>query len=72
MYRYWDLDILTGILRGIVDWMYHRLCRENLGVMMREDVVDNRLKGDARIYEIDIDFYYCDEILKLVDIVRFA
>ena len=62
MYRYWDLDILTGILRGIGAWMYHRLCRENLGVMMREDVVDNRLKGDVRIYEIDIDFDYCDEI----------
>ena len=32
---------------------------------MREDVVDNRLKGDVRIYEIDIDFDYCDEILKI-------
>ena len=72
MHTYWGLDILTGILRGIVDWMYHRLCRENLGVMMREDVVDNRLKGDVSIYEIDIDFDYCDEILKLMDIVRFA
>ena len=29
-------------------------------------------KGDVRIYEIDIDFDYCDEILKLMDIVRFA
>ena len=53
---------MTGILRGVVDWMYHRLCRENLGVMLKEDVVDNRLKGDVRIYETDIDFDYCDEI----------
>ena len=72
MHRYWGLDILTGILRGIVDWMYHRLCRENLGVMMRGDVVNDRLNDDGRIYEIDIDFDYCDEILKLMDIVRFA
>ena len=43
MHRYRGFDILTGILRGIVDWMYHRLCRENLGVMMREDVVNDRL-----------------------------
>ena len=35
-----------------------------------KDIVDNRLKGDVRIY--DIDFDYCDEILKLMDIVRFA
>ena len=34
--------------------------------------MDNRLKGDVRIYEIDIDSDYCDEILKLMDIVRFA
>ena len=76
MYRHLDIDILTGILRGIVDWMYHRLCRENLGVMLREDIVDNRLKGDVRMYdvddEIDVNFDYCDEILKLMDIVRFA
>ena len=49
MYRYWDLDALTEILRGIMDWMYHRLCRENLGVMMREDVVNDRLNDDGRI-----------------------
>ena len=76
MYGHLDIDILTGILRGIVDWMYHRLCRENLGVMLREDIVDNRLKGDVKMYdvdyEIDVDFDYCDEILKLMDIVRFA
>ena len=72
VYRHLDIDILTGILRGIVDWMYHRLCRENLGVMMRGDVVNDRLNDDGRIYEIDIDFDYCDEILKLMDIVRFA
>ena len=40
--------------------------------MMREDVVNDRLNDDGRIYEIDIDFDYCDEILKLMDIVRFA
>ena len=63
MYRHLNIDILTGILRGIVDWIYHRLCRENLGVMMREDVVNDRLNDDGRIYEIDIDFDYYDEIL---------
>ena len=45
-------------------------------MMLREDIVDNRLKGDVRMYgvhnEIDVDFDYCDEILKLMDIVRFA
>ena len=67
MYRYWDLDILTGILRGIVDWMYHRLCRENLGVMLREDIVDNRLKGDVRVHDVD----YCECNIDR-DMVRFA
>ena len=36
-------------------------------VMLREDIVDNRLKGDVRMYgvdnEIDVNFDYCDEIL---------
>ena len=45
-------------------------------VMLREDIVDNRLIGDVRMYgvdnEIDVNFDYCDEILKLMDIVRFA
>ena len=44
--------------------------------MLREEIVDNRLKGDERMYgvdnEIDVDFDYCEEILKLMDIVRFA
>ena len=31
--------------------------------------MDNRLKGDVRMYDIDV---IVDEILKLVDIVRFA
>ena len=38
--------------------------------------MDNRLKGDVRMYgvdnEIDVNFDYCDEILKLMDIVRFG
>ena len=67
MHRYWGFDILTGILRDIVDWMYHRLCRENLGVMMREDVVDNRLKGDVRVHDVD----YCGCNIDR-DMVRFA
>ena len=44
--------------------------------MLREDIVDNRLKGDVRMYgvdkEIDVNFDYCDKILKLMDMVRFA
>ena len=65
VYRHLDIDILTGILRGIVDWMYHRLSRENLGVMMREDVVNNRLNCDENV---DVNNRLnCDENVEIVD-----
>ena len=27
--------------------------------MLREDIVDNRLKGDVRMHDVDVDVEYC-------------
>ena len=37
--------------------------------MLREDIMDNRLKGDIRVYDIDVD--YCGWDVDM-DMVSFA
>ena len=57
------------MLRG---WEYRKGIRCELRfwrVMLREDIMDNRLKGDVRVYDVDVD--YCGWDVDM-DMVSFA